>query len=75
MRLYTMVYNPCDTHYLQKCTVKSIYIVQDGVHPNTISKLKKNQCVNTDTINTLCRILNVKPGDILDYIPDEPQRI
>lgn len=47
------------------------WLQQQGVHPNTISKLQKNQRVNTDTINTLCRILQVKPGDILDYVPDE----
>lgn len=47
------------------------WLQQHGVHPNTISKLQKNQRVNTDTINTLCKLLDVKPGDILDYVPDE----
>ena len=46
------------------------FLQQHGIHPNTISKLQKNGRVNTDTINTLCAILGVQPGDILDYIPD-----
>ena len=47
------------------------WLQQHGLHPATISKLQKNQRINTDTINTLCKLLNCQPGDIMEYIPDE----
>lgn len=29
--------------------------------------------LNAITINTLCRLLNIQPGDLLEYVPDEPE--
>ena len=29
---------------------------------------------NTTTIDTLCRLLGVQPGDIIEYVPDEPEQ-
>lgn len=49
------------------------WLQQNGMHPSTISKLQKNQRVNTDTINTLCRLLECQPGDILEYCPDQEE--
>jgi len=46
------------------------WLRQNGIHSATASKLKKNERVNTDTINTLCTLLNVQPGDILEFVPD-----
>jgi putative transcriptional regulator len=31
----------------------------------------KSRRIDFDTINGLCRFLNVTPGDLFDYIPDE----
>ena len=51
------------------------WLRQNGLHTSTVSKLKKNERVNTDTINTICKLLNVQPGDIMEYVPDdEPDR-
>lgn len=47
------------------------WLRQNGLHSSTVSKLKKNERINTDTINSICKLLNVQPGDILEYIPDE----
>lgn len=47
------------------------WLRQNGFHSATVTKLRKNERVNTDTINALCRLLNCQPGDILEYIPDE----
>ena len=35
----------------------------------TIDKLRKNKPMNTSTINDLCRILNCKIENIVEYIP------
>ena len=37
----------------------------------TLTKLRNNQCVTTDTICTLCALLHCQPGDILEYIEEE----
>ncbi len=33
----------------------------------------KSSRIDFDTINGLCRFLNVTPGDLFDYIPDQSE--
>lgn len=46
------------------------WLRQNGFHSATVTKLRKNQTVNTDTVNAICSLLNCQPGDIMEYIPD-----
>ena len=39
-----------------------------NVSPGQITRLKRNQNVNTHTIDMLCRILNCKVEDIMEYV-------
>lgn len=43
-----------------------------GVDKAQLYRLRNNQVVKTITINNLCRILNCKVEDIMEYVPDEP---
>lgn len=43
-----------------------------GVDKAQLYRLRNNQVVKTITINNLCRILDCKVEDIMEYIPDEP---
>ena len=36
----------------------------------TLAKLSKNQIVTTDTIDKICKYLDVDPGDIMEYVSD-----
>ena len=36
-----------------------------------LQKLRSNELVSKETLNTLCRLLNCQPGEILKYIPDD----
>ena len=36
----------------------------------TFQQLKKGKPITTDTINKLCAVLDLQPGDILEYVPD-----
>lgn len=47
------------------------WLRQNGVHPATVNKLRKNERVNTDTISLLCQLLECQPGDIMEYVEDE----
>ena len=41
-----------------------------GIGHATISRLKNNQPVNTETLNKLCTILNCNIEDIAEYKPN-----
>lgn len=43
-----------------------------GFSAGQIGRLKKNMYVSTHTIETLCRILDCKVEDIMEYQPDPP---
>ena len=38
-----------------------------GISHSTLTRLKRNQVVNTETIDKLCSILDCKVEDILEY--------
>ena len=43
-----------------------------GIALNNLSVLKTNKAraIRFSTLNSICRALNCKPGDLLEYIPD-----
>ena len=49
-------------------------LVQDKIiGGGTLSRLKHNEPVSTDTIDALCNALRCKPMDIMRYTPDDAQ--
>lgn len=38
---------------------------------STIQKLRKGQGIAWGNIETICRLLDCQPADILEYVPDE----
>ena len=42
-------------------------LVTNGISPSTLSRLKKNQTVNTETLDKLCGILECRIEDVLEY--------
>lgn len=49
------------------------WLRQEGVHPSVVNKLRKNERVNTDTIDRLCRLLDCQPGDLMEYVAEKPE--
>lgn len=39
----------------------------------TYKKIKEGGEIDTRTIAKLCELLGCQPGDILEYVPDEPK--
>lgn len=37
---------------------------------STIQKLRNNESISWENIETLCKLLNCQPGDIMEYVPD-----
>ena len=42
-----------------------------NISPPTLAKLSKGETVTTEIIERICTALNVQPGDIMEYVPDE----
>ena len=36
-----------------------------------MQKIRTGEIASKETLNTICRLLDCQPGDILEYIPDE----
>jgi putative transcriptional regulator len=47
-----------------------------GLAVNNLSILKTNKAraIRFSTLNSLCKVLNCTPGDLLEYIPDEKEK-
>jgi putative transcriptional regulator len=47
-----------------------------GLAVNNLSILKTNKAraIRFSTLNSLCKVLNCTPGDLLEYIPDEVKK-
>lgn len=45
-------------------------IEKHGINPRTINNLKHNRGITVYTLERLCNILDCKPNDILEFIPD-----
>lgn len=42
-----------------------------GLSSATMTKISKGESVTLKTINAICNVLQVQPGDILEWIPDD----
>nr|WP_092070112.1 helix-turn-helix transcriptional regulator [Dendrosporobacter quercicolus]NSL48131.1 helix-turn-helix transcriptional regulator [Dendrosporobacter quercicolus DSM 1736]SDM06463.1 DNA-binding transcriptional regulator, XRE family [Dendrosporobacter quercicolus] len=42
-----------------------------NISPNTLTRMRKGEYLSLRTIEDLCRILNCKIQDIVEYIPDK----
>lgn len=48
----------------------TLWLRQQGMSPALVNKLRKNERVNTDTINRLCELLQCQPGDLMEYVEE-----
>ncbi len=65
-----IVYNRLWETMKKKGITKYYLTAKCGLSPSMITRLKRNQSVRMDTINTLCSILDCKVEDIVEYIKD-----
>ena len=65
-----IVYNKLWDTMKEKGVTKYYLTAKCGISPSMITRLKRNQTVRTDIINTLCSILECRVEDILEYIKE-----
>lgn len=59
---------------LKECGYSSYRIRKENILPqSTMTKINQNLPVNLSTIDTICRLIDCQPGDILEYVPDDHQ--
>ena len=61
---------------MKKRELSTYRIRQENIIPQgTLTSLKNNKSVTTDTINKLCKVLNCQPGDIMEYVDEDETNI
>ncbi len=40
---------------------------------STLQKFRTGEIVSSENIATLCKLLGCQPGDILEYLPEDPK--
>ena len=61
---------------LQESSESTYSLIKDHhISSSTIDKLRNNKPLNTTTINDLCRILNCRVQDIMEYVPSDVDQV
>lgn len=45
-----------------------------GISFNVMARMGKNQTVSIETIEKICRVLNCNIGDVIEYVPQAPEK-
>lgn len=66
-----MRYTPLwETMAKQKVTTYTLRVKHEMSHA-TVQRLQADMPVSTRTLNKLCKILNCRVEDVIEYVPDE----
>lgn len=66
-----LVYRPFWETLKQSSETTYTLIKNHHLSSSTIDKLRRNKPVTTTTLNDLCRILNCRIEDIVEYLPSD----
>jgi len=55
---------------LNQRKLNKYYLRKNGIHAAVVDKLIKDKNVDTTTISRICGLLQVQPGDIMEFVPD-----
>ena len=61
---------------LKRSSESTYTLIKDyHISSSTIDKLRKNKPLNTTTINDICRILQCRVQDIMEYLPSDDDQV
>ena len=61
---------------LKRSSESTYTLIKDyHISSSTIDKLRKKKPLNTTTINDLCRILQCRVQDIMEYLPSDDDQV
>lgn len=56
---------------LKKANISQYQLQAQGISHSTLTRLKRDENVSTDTINKLCSILDCEVGDIMEFVKNK----
>lgn len=60
---------------LQERNISQYKLIKDyGIDKSQLHRLRDNMIVKTWILDRLCQILNCRIEDIMEYVPDEPNK-
>jgi len=56
---------------IEKDMTNAQLMVLGNFSANIITRLKRNNYVSLETVETICKVMNCRVDDILEFLPDE----
>ena len=64
-------YKPLLRLLLERNMSKTELREMTGMGMNTLAKIGKNEPISMATLNDICRVLNCRIEDVIEYLPDK----
>lgn len=61
--------------YIREHGISTYRLINDGINPDVIQRLRAGKNISIKTLNQLCRVMECAVTDILVYIPDDSEDI
>ena len=58
---------------MKKKNITQYQLIKNGIDNKTLDSLRKNKNITLATLESLCRILNCTPNDVVRFINDSAQ--
>ena len=62
-------YKPLLKLLVEKEMSKSQLRIATGMSMATLAKISKNECISMETLDKICKVLNCKIEDVIEYQP------
>lgn len=60
-------------NFLENKGLNKRWLRLNGIHANSVDRLKNNGYVSTEIIERVCKLLDCQPGDVMEYVPAEAE--
>lgn len=58
--------------YMQKMHISYYRLGNEGIDAQTLQRIRHDLPITTTTLNILCKIMQCQPGDLIEYIEENP---
>ena len=56
--------------YMSENNISYYRLGNEGIDAQTLQRIRHDLPITTTTLDSLCRIMNCQPGDLIEYIED-----
>ena len=58
--------------YMERHHIFYYRLGNEGIDAQTLQRIRHDQPVTTTTLDSLCRIMDCQPGDLIEYVKEPP---